>query len=147
MLRFGSWGEWCGAKGREVVKWCGSGWMYGQIDVHVCHIGLLTHTGSHRLQVGPGVHAHGVIMLFQALCGQELSGRYELADVALSLFFESLHHTTYISLTTRITQIYRCLKVPMDPSEVCDMVNRLVEVVAEQGDDMQVGACFCGVFY
>ena len=37
-----------------------------------------------------------------------------------------------------IAQILRCLQVPLSSQMLSDILSRLVETVAEQGEDMQV---------
>jgi len=40
-------------------------------------------------------------------------------------------------------QVFRALRVSLTCNDLCDILSRLVETVAEQGEDMQVSSLTC----
>lgn len=97
-----------------------------------------------------------VVRIFKS-CQLQLEQRWAQEAIHMALSCSSRHYAgrsfqvfnfkmlvlfkrfiTYKFISRHATQIFRSLQVPLSPNDLCDILSRLVETVADHGEDMQV---------
>ncbi|ESO09038.1 hypothetical protein HELRODRAFT_109994 [Helobdella robusta] len=98
-------------------------WSYEDITSKMQHIKSVEHI-EHLLQ-------YVVLILKHVQIQAHIEQRWAQEAIHMALSCSSRHYAG------RSFQIFRSLHIPLTANDLCDVLSRLVETVAEQGEDMQ----------